>query len=166
MRFGKLSLAVLVLGAGACQKQEAESGKDNIVHVADDDAQRQAAVKTAKDTWPFFKNNWKSIPKVRYSLKFELPTSRPGDYEVIWFTPLTIEGDIIRARCANEPADIPGLKLHDLRELNVRDLQDWMLIDGDKCYGGYTIEALEAKGEIPKSPLRFMPADLSAQNPR
>jgi len=46
---------------------------DVVVGVSEDDPEMQKAIAMAKETFPKFVEHWKE-PKVRYSLKFAVPT--------------------------------------------------------------------------------------------
>jgi uncharacterized protein YegJ (DUF2314 family) len=116
-----------------------------------------AAIEQAKATLNLFFENYKAMENVGYSLKFGIGTS-DGDIEHIWFNPIEVDGDKIKAQCANVPKDIPDLKVGDVRDLNRDQITDWMIVSGNKCYGGYTIRVLAERD--PKSVPPFQYADF------
>lgn len=116
-----------------------------------------AAINTAKETLGFFEKNWKTMENDGYSLKFALPTP-DGELEHIWFSPTRIQGDRITGECANDPVSIPGLKIGDTRTVTREDISDWMILVGNKCFGGYTIRVLAKRDPDAAPPLEF--ADL------
>ena len=128
-----------------------------IIDVDSEDQQMNAAIEKARSTLDQFFENYTSIENDGYSLKFGLETS-DGGIEHIWFNPLGVNGDTIKAECANQPRDIPDLKLGDIRELKREQITDWMIVSGNKCYGGYTIRALAEKD--PKNAPPFEYADF------
>ncbi len=144
-----LSLIILLLAACGSDPQpqaQPEADKDvtydkkhNILDFKDGHKEMAAAMAKAKETFPWFVKNWKTMKNDGYSLKIAMKTSDDG-IEHIWFNPKEISGDKITAECANEPRNIPDLKLGDVRELSSSQISDWMLVVGDKCYGGYTIQ--------------------------
>lgn len=127
---------------------------DVVVDVSASDREMQEAIEMAKRTYPKFLENWKSTKNQGYSLKFAVRTPTGGT-EHIWFNPLTIDGDVIEAVCANDPRDVPGLKSGDRRELNRADLSDWMIMLKGKCYGGYTARVLAKRDPSQNPPFEF-----------
>ena len=131
---------------------------DVVVSVSSEDVEMNGAIERAKREFNFFADNWKTTKNCRYSLKFELPNS-VGGYEYIWFNPIEISGEIITAQCANAPDKVDGLKVGDVRQLNIKQLSDWMIVDGGKCYGGYTIRVLTKRRPNDKRPFEFVDID-------
>ena len=104
----------------------------------------KAAIEKAKGTLDTFFENYKTMKNDSATLKFGLKTS-DGGVEHIWFKPIEVNGDTIKAECGNEPRDIPGLKLGDVREFKRDQIDDWMIVVGNTCYGGYTLRVLAKK---------------------
>lgn len=129
----------------------------SIISVHREDQEMNAAIKKAKATLHLFFKNYKTMENVGYSLKFGLKTSG-GDIEHIWFNPLEVDGDTIIAECVNDPEDIFDLKLGDVRELKRDQITDWMIVSGNKCYGGYTIRVLSDRN--PKNAPSFQYVDF------
>ncbi len=112
------------------------------------------AVQAAKDSLDQFFEHYQSLPDAQYSLKFALTTSSGGE-EHIWFNPIAVNGAEIEAACANEPRNIPDLKVGDVRKLKRSDVSDWMILSGGKCYGGYTIRVLSEMDPKSTAPFEF-----------
>lgn len=125
-----------------------------IIDVDSEDQQMNAAIEQAKATLNQFFDNYKSIENDGYSLKFGLKTSDDG-IEHIWFNPLEIDGNTIKAECGNEPRNIPDLKLGDVRDLKRDQITDWMIVSGNKCYGGYTIRVLAERDPENAPPFEY-----------
>ena len=134
-------LAILALFNASCGTDEK---KDKVIHVDSEDIKMNQAIKAAKKSLDFFFNNYKTMKNDGYSLKFSIPTDN-NDTEHIWFNPKAVDGDEITAQCANDPDNVSNLKAGDIVKLNKKDISDWMIIVGDKCYGGYTIRVLVEK---------------------
>ena len=100
-----------------------------------------AAMEKARETFPQFLKRWKTMPNDGASVKVGLPTS-DGAAEYIWFEPIAITDTHITGICENEPRNVANLKLGDKRTLSRSEVSDWMIMVGDKCYGGYTIRVL------------------------
>lgn len=145
----------LVVACGCQDSLNGNSLNRAVVNIEDDDPEMNTAVETAQKTFVFFENNWKTMNNDGYSLKFALPTS-DGELEHIWFSPTKINGDQVTGQCANDPAKIPGLKLGDTRTVTRSDVSDWMIVVGNRCFGGYTIRVLAKRDPDAATPLEFI----------
>lgn len=163
MTYGRWLGALILALMSGCDSRPGIAVKDsgggqsdpNFRAIEDDDAEMNAAIKSAQATLKFFENNWKSMPNDGYSLKFAMRTS-DGDLEHIWFAPTGIEGDQFTGECANEPVNVPGLKLHDVRTVSRDAVTDWMIVAGRKCYGGYTIRVISKREPENAPPFIFV----------
>jgi uncharacterized protein YegJ (DUF2314 family) len=81
-----------------------------------------------------------------FSVKAKLPTSA-GSFEHIWVEGLTYEGGIFRGKLANDPVDLPGLKLGDSVSVKRADVSDWMIDGREGMEGGFTVEVLRPEME-------------------
>ena len=126
-----------------------------VIDVDSEDQKMNAAIKQAKTSLDQFFENYESIENDGYSLKFGLQTS-DGNIEHIWFNPIEVDGDTIKAKCANEPRDIPDLKLGDIRYLKRDQITDWMIVSGNKCYGCYTVRVLAKKNPKYAPPYKYV----------
>lgn len=153
-------LLTLALIMGCNNSADDDRDTRGVVNVADHDSEMLSAIKTAKETFSFFEENWKTIKSDGYSLKFALPTT-DGGIEHIWFSPTKIQGDKISGECANDPVKIPGLKIGDARTVSRDDISDWMIMIGNKCYGGYTIRVLAKRDPNAAPPFEFMDPPLN-----
>lgn len=162
MSKGLLSSSILlvsVLFYGCGDSIDGDFAARPVVNVEDDDAEMVEAIETAKKTLVFFENNWRTMKNDGYSLKFALPTN-DGGLEHIWFSPSKIEGKKITGKCANDPVSVPGLKFGDIRTVNRSDVSDWMIVVGNKCFGGYTIRVLADRDPAAAPPLEFVDPPL------
>jgi uncharacterized protein YegJ (DUF2314 family) len=128
MKNHTLILLLVLLCLHGCGTDNTDSSvsidaENNMVDFQADDKAMNSAIKKAKDTFQFFTDNWQTMPNDGCSLKVEFETS-DGGHEHIWFNPTKIEGDTITANCANEPRDIPGLKLGDERTFAKNQISD------------------------------------------
>jgi len=128
---------------------------DPVINVEDSDQAMNAAISTARQTFPQFLANWQTKPNDGASIKFGVPAS-DGSLEHIWFEPTNITETEITGVCGNDPAQVPGLKLGDTRTFKRSELSDWMILDGTKCYGGYTIQVLVKMEPENAPPLEFV----------
>ena len=148
-------LSTIVLLGGCFDPRDQEPNSPPIVNVESDDAEMNIAIATAKKTFPFFEENWQTMESDGCSIKFALPTSA-GELEHIWFSPTSINGNEVTGKCANDPVNIPGLKLGDLRTVTRNDVSDWMIVVGKRCFGGYTIRVLTQREPGVAPPLEFV----------
>jgi uncharacterized protein YegJ (DUF2314 family) len=147
-------ITALYLTARQKRKTNIIGKPDVVIDVNENDREMQEAVEVAKRTFPSFVDNWKATENQGYSLKFAVRTST-GGVEHIWFNPVAMDGDVIKAVCANDPENVPGLKDGDTRELKKSDISDWMIMLNGKCYGGYTIRVLAKRDPRQKPPFEF-----------
>jgi uncharacterized protein YegJ (DUF2314 family) len=151
-----LLAGIVVFYLTSCKKSNKNFvGKpDVVISVDENDPEMQAAIETARKTFPKFLDKWKTTQNQGYSLKFAIRTAN-GGFEHIWFNPEHIEGDLVKAECANDAENVPGLKVGDMRELKTSDLSDWMIMLNGKCYGGYTTRVLIKRDPNQKPPFEF-----------
>ncbi|MFV0445710.1 MAG: DUF2314 domain-containing protein [Planctomycetaceae bacterium] len=57
---------------------------------------------------------------------------------------------------ANVPVGVPHLKLHDIRTVSRDAVTDWMILVGDKCYGGYTRRIVTQRSLASAPPYTFV----------
>ncbi|MCA9107266.1 MAG: DUF2314 domain-containing protein [Planctomycetales bacterium] len=136
--FRKCLLLVFIVLSTGCDNNPPS---DLVVGVDPSDADMNDAMQHAVDTFPLFEANWKSIPNDGVGVKFAIPTS-DGRFEFVWFEPLVIANNEIECICANDTIDTPGLKLGDRRVFSTQDVKDWVIFDGNKCFGGYTMRVM------------------------
>jgi uncharacterized protein YegJ (DUF2314 family) len=93
--FSLALIATFVVGCG--------SG-DPVINVDDSNVEMNKAMETARNTFHQFLKNWKSMPNDGASIKFGLPTVE-GGVEHIWFEPIEINDDTVKASCGNDPVN-------------------------------------------------------------
>ncbi len=141
MIFLVTTLVAFAVSMGCSESPNSSSGGIGVIDVAGDDADMNAAIAKAQETFDFFEANWETMDSDGYSVKFALPTA-DGQFEHIWFSPTKIAGNQVTGECANDPRGIPELKLGDVKTVDRSAVTDWMIVQGNKCYGGYTIRVL------------------------
>ena len=149
--------SVFSLGCGAPSVSEdpVVNADDPVVHVDGSNVEMKEAITTARKTFDQFVENWESMPNDSVSIKFALPTN-DGELEHIWFEPTKITDTEITGICGNDPAKVDGLKYGDTRTFERSELTDWMILQGKKCYGGYTIRVLVKMEPENAPPLEFV----------
>ena len=138
---GFVALLILSINLGCENPPQRTGNQPPVVGVDSDDERMNLAMAKAKETFSKFEQNWTKPGLDSASIKVAMETNSDG-LEHIWFTPTKIEGDQITATCSNQPENIPGLSFGDVRTIDRSKISDWMIMEGSKCYGGYTIRVL------------------------
>ncbi|MEM7313925.1 MAG: DUF2314 domain-containing protein [Planctomycetota bacterium] len=134
-----LVFSLLPFQFGCDSSSSSLPSSSNLAHVEDDNDDMEAAIKKATVTFGYFEANWEKASSA--GVKIGMDTT-DDSVEHIWFSPTKIEGNKITARCMNEPVNIPNLKIGDERTVDKSRVSDWMILEGRKCFGGYTIRVL------------------------
>jgi uncharacterized protein YegJ (DUF2314 family) len=140
MRLNAVALvSVLIFGAAACEKQRPEgvytaSSADPIVN---------GAMEQARSTLPAFWKAYDSTDGTRdqFMLKVRLETPS-GMAEHIWMGVTSREGNVIHGLLANEPAEIPELRLNSPITVTTDKVSDWGYVREGKLYGNFTSRVL------------------------
>ena len=133
---------------------------DSVVSIDASDAEMNAAMERARETFPQFLAKWESMPSDAVSVKVGLPTS-DDSLEHIWFIPMKITDEEITGTCGNDAVRIPGLKYGDVRTFKCSEISDWMIMVGNQCYGGYTIRVMAKREPENTPPFDFLDFDDS-----
>lgn len=158
-----LSLALAMYSCKKPREVTYRYGEPDVVNVSTDDADMNAAIKEAQNTYPDFLKVWRSDnPKYEgFTVKQEFETATGGG-EHIWLTDLFEKGNDVYGILANEPLDKVRVKLGDTIKIDPKMLSDWMYFEGDKTYGGFTVRVLrkdlseeERKQEEKESGIKF-----------
>lgn len=154
LRILAVALAVAFAAPAAFAKDPAPRGgepntpdqprDDHIVYYEADDAGMSVAIAEARRWLPDFlaafgvgpANEWPS-----YSLKVGLPDATGGT-EHIWVDSLRFEGYTLVGALANHPVNLPGMSLGSRIAIDQAQVSDWMIVRGDRAYGGYTLRVM------------------------
>jgi uncharacterized protein YegJ (DUF2314 family) len=136
-----VGLAALTLGAcGPAQiapsPGQGVAAEDKVVNFGEDDAEMNAAIAAAHKTLPVFWKHLQAHPGEPSSLKVGLVSS--NGHEHIWVSEIRVKGDKITGRLANDPDDLPGLKLGSPVSFTEDQISDWAYEKNGKLYGHYT----------------------------
>jgi uncharacterized protein YegJ (DUF2314 family) len=117
---------------------------DPVINVAKDDADMNAAIAKAQETLPLFMEAFQSPAPTQtdFSLKVRFPYGSSGGAEYIWIDDLIYYNDQFKGTVGNDPVYVKDLKYGDHVTINTSDISDWMIIDGGKMLGGYTLHVL------------------------
>lgn len=142
---------VLVFAVG-CGSADTSSP---VISVDENDAAMNAAIAKAGRTLGFFVDNWQTMDSDSIAFKAQVDVDG-GGIEHIWFTPVSVNLNQLVGICANEPRNVSGLKMGDQRTFSRDQLSDWMILDGNRCHGGYTIEVMAKIAPDDAPPFEFI----------
>jgi uncharacterized protein YegJ (DUF2314 family) len=136
MRSSLIALIALVSFV-ACSKPKEGA---NYVHVKDDDAAMEAAIKKAQETVDEFVTAFRAQKGGTKNFFVKKPYPTPGgSYEHMWIE-VTAEGDgVFKGAIANEAEETRQVKLGQKVSVKANEISDWKYEDGKKLIGGYTI---------------------------
>ena len=149
---GSVSLALLLALATGCG-----SPNPAVLNVDENDTAMNEAIAKAGQTFGFFVENWQTMKSD--SAAFKIHVKIDDGAEHIWFSPVSVYQDQLVGICANEPVNIAGLKMGEQRTFSRDDLSDWMILDGNQCHGGYTIEVMSKLSPKDAPPFEFVRAE-------
>ena len=103
-----------------------------------------AAIEKARKTLPVF---FARLDKPQrgdsdFQIKIRFETSRPPNGEHVWARDVSLNGDKVSATIATVPRDIPNLKQGQRVTVPVSQVTDWLIENGGKYHGAYTVRAL------------------------
>lgn len=113
-----------------------------VIEVAPDSKAMEKAEAEARRRWPEFVTAFEEQAGANFAVK--APITRGKNTEFIWLTVTALENDVIYGELANEPVNLPGLKLGSTVKSPVSELNDWGYLDrAGEFVGGFTIKAVE-----------------------
>lgn len=116
----------------------------NIEQVLSEDAEMNAAIQQAQATLPLFIQALLSPEptQIHFSIKAKFPYGDDDSAEHMWISELTFSDNVFEGTLANEPVYISSLQIGDTVSVQISNVSDWFIVDGDKLLGGYTIHVL------------------------
>jgi uncharacterized protein YegJ (DUF2314 family) len=117
-------------------------GKPPIVRVEEEDAEMKAAIEQARSTIEQFFAALATKRPGQTNFADKVPISDGNHVEHMWLMPVTDLGQAIRGTISNEPDQVIGVRIGDVREFAKDEISDWMYIDHGHLVGGYTLRAM------------------------
>jgi uncharacterized protein YegJ (DUF2314 family) len=126
-----------------------------VLQVEEDDPRMKAAVEEAKSRWPEFVEAFQKRQSGE-NFAIKAPIRSGENCEFIWIEVTAMEGERIHGKILNEPLDLPGYAMNSAVTVELKDLNDWMVWDGEEMKGGFTAKVLgevmkERRGEAPSA---------------
>lgn len=105
-----------------------------------------AAIQRAQETLPQFIDalQYPESPDLYYSVKVRFPYGSAGAAEHLWVGNLAYSGGRFTGLMGNEPVYIDSVQMGDSLVVDPKDVTDWMIVDGEQFYGGFSIYVLRA----------------------
>jgi uncharacterized protein YegJ (DUF2314 family) len=138
-------LLLAALGSIACKRGSSEDGpKDEVVYVKGDDPAMTAAIAKAQGSLETFRAALAAPPagSTSFSVKVGFAWGTKGDREHIWLTEPKLDASNVTGTVNNEPVDVTTLKLGQSASAPLKDVSDWMYVEGGVLRGGYTLRVL------------------------
>jgi uncharacterized protein YegJ (DUF2314 family) len=119
----------------------------NIEHVSASDPKMNAAIDQAQETLPLFIEALSSPGTTQsgFAIKVRFPYDDDYSAEHMWVTDLTYDGSMFHGTLDNEPLYVSGLEIGDRLDILPDDVSDWLIFDGNRLLGGFTIIAVRAR---------------------
>lgn len=117
-------------------------GKDNVIHVPEDDAEMNAAIDKARRTLPEF---WGALAapgpsEANFALKVMISDGEAVEH--FWLTDIERSGDVIVGTISNDPSDVKSVRMGQRYEFSEADVSDWMYFRNGKMVGNETMRPL------------------------
>ena len=114
---------------------------DQISRVASDDAQMEAAIRKAKDTFQQFLDAFCEPTEKQEGFLVKAVFVEGEQVEHVWLADLDFTGKLPRGVVGHEP-QIPSLKFMHMVEFEPSQITDWMYIEDGYLVGGYTTRVI------------------------
>jgi uncharacterized protein YegJ (DUF2314 family) len=122
---------------------EEREGEPDLVYVANEDERMNWAIEKANLTLWYFEDSLEN-PKPEqayFSIKVKIIDGDKGEH--IWLIDPHFDGEgNLYGTVGNEPVDVNTVKLNQKIGIERDLISDWMIIEGGKLIGGYTIRAI------------------------
>jgi uncharacterized protein YegJ (DUF2314 family) len=142
---GLLALAAFAFGLG-CSRTDGQrvhrDGEPDVEFVAEEDTAMNTAMATARSTLDQFVVRLTHPGPSQRDPSLKIRISEGEIVEHIWATDIRYEDGRFSGRINNEPLDITRVRLGDSIDVTPDQVSDWMVVDGGRLVGGYTIRVL------------------------
>jgi uncharacterized protein YegJ (DUF2314 family) len=141
-----LLTTLILIGLLSCETNQTgrteRAGEPTIYSVTDEDAEMNAAIKTANQTLDKFDDALKSgNPEFSFfAIKTRFNTPDGGEH--IWISDILRRDNKYFGVVDNLPESTTEVKVGDTIQIANDNISDWMYLDNQKLRGGYTIRLL------------------------
>lgn len=128
-----------------------DQAKSWVTSVQQSDSSMQQAYQNAQQTFPYF---WRELSweyrRIVPALSFacvKVPCAQDiGEEEPLvehmWINEIDFDGETIKGLLINEPNALTNIKAGDQVQVSPHAIEDWLLSNGEKVCGGYSIQAI------------------------
>jgi uncharacterized protein YegJ (DUF2314 family) len=114
---------------------------DRMVNASANNQALAAAAEEARRRWPEFVRAFSQRrPGEGFAVK--KPFKESGKVEHMWVEVHNIQGSVIHGALANEPSMVKSLKLDDVVDLSIDEIEDWIYMRGMEQVGGFQANVL------------------------
>jgi len=138
-------IALVLLGCGEHRSVVHRQGEPDVVRFDGADVEMDAAIKTARTTFPGFVAELPDLVKRGDYFSIKVPVETGASIEHIWLEAPELRDGRVTGTLGNAPLEGP-LKLGDSVSVSIEEISDWMAVVDDELFGGYTV--LVARGRL------------------
>jgi len=134
---------LMLLACGSIQELVAGEG-GNVISVAADDPEMNAAIQEAQDTLPLFIAALQAptVTQTYFAIKVSFPYGEVNEAEHEWASELSYTDGQFAGILDNEPVFITDIHLGDQVAASSEEISDWMIVDDGRLLGGFTLHVL------------------------
>ncbi|QDU54342.1 YegJ family protein [Aeoliella mucimassa] len=136
---------------------EVQEPDDPVIDVAEDDVDMNAAIDKARATVDKFIEALNQ-PESERDFSVKLLITDGDAHEHMWLTPVRLEGTTFIGVLNNKPGLVSNVEFGDELKVEKDQISDWMIVDGKKIWGAYTLRVLMEK--LPPEERATMPRSL------
>ena len=132
----------------ACNRgvsEHADRADPNIRTFDADDAEMNAAFGRARSTVPVLLDRLAHPSPTQTLISAKVRLEESGVVEHIWLDSLSFDGRNLHGTLNDAPRDLRRSHLGDRIEVRPDEISDWMVVDGDRLCGGWTIRVARDK---------------------
>jgi Uncharacterized protein conserved in bacteria len=136
---------IILLFIIACTYSCTSKSQSNIVTTGGDDAEMNAAIEKAKDSFTVFTAAFNSKKSKYTSFTIKVPFTTTEGNEHIWIGEISKKKDDYFGIVDNLPESTSEVKLGDKVKIDPAKISDWMFVEDGKLRGGYTIRLIRKR---------------------
>lgn len=140
MRFATAIAALVALGPGMAGAESLldRAKRDEIAHVAKDDADMAAAMRKARESLPEFLKLAAAPRPTTRGFAVKVAVWEADDTEFFWITPFRQRNNEFYGRINNTPRLVKKVRLGQAITFKEDEIVDWLYQDGRAMRGNYT----------------------------
>lgn len=139
-----IALCFIIVILLACNLTDLAGEYGNVQSVSPSDEEMNAAIQRAKETLSLFVVELQNPKPTQsyFSIKARIPYGDSGAAEHLWVDHVSYNHAQFTGILANEPVYVEGYHLGDTIVVESKNVSDWMIIENNQVYGGFTLYVL------------------------